>query len=229
MKLKKRTLAILTVLLVLIALPCWPVYRQLQQERKDRALIAAIKVRNEGRAFELLEEGADGNAHETDEAPSFRQMLLRFLNRLWQAPVSPVRRPGEENHLSALLLLCDVVDVDSPSGPDPVLVRSLLDHGARINEGDAYGCSPLWYASYYKDSDIVRLLLERGAEPNKADEDGFTPLMRARAAETQLLLDHGAHIDAVDNRGDTALMNAVYPPIDTGDIEQYLRQNHHAS
>ena len=78
---RKRPLAIVSALLVLLtALLCWPVYRQYEQERKDQVLIAAIKAGNEGRVLESLDEGANANAHDTGEPPSFGQMLRRFVD-----------------------------------------------------------------------------------------------------------------------------------------------------
>ena len=58
---RKRTLAIVSLLLaLLITLPCWLVYQQSPQERKDQALIAAIKARDNKKTMEALAEGADG-------------------------------------------------------------------------------------------------------------------------------------------------------------------------
>src|SRR5579872_2393163 len=96
---KKRTIAIVAVLLaLLIGLPCWLVHLQVEQERKDQALISAIKAMNTPKALELLSEGADGNARDKGEVPSFGQVLQRFLDRLQHLHSSPARQPADKEH-----------------------------------------------------------------------------------------------------------------------------------
>jgi len=68
-----------------------------------------------------------------------------------------------------------------------------------LNEKDAFGLTPLMYASMLSSVAVVCLLLKRGAEPNLADENGWTPLMFASLSEKQFaeislcLLDGGVN------------------------------------
>jgi ankyrin repeat protein len=91
-------------------------------------------------------------------------------------------------------------------GRNPLIIRYLLQHGARIDAEDANGCTPLHWAAYQNLPHVITLLLAAGAsnegqnqtrgqllpahcfsffllfsfsDINKADSGGLTPLHRA--------------------------------------------------
>ena len=51
------------------------------------------------------------------------------------------------------------------TGPEPRLVRLLIDRGAELNARSPNGTTPLMMAAQYGAEDSVNLLLERGADP----------------------------------------------------------------
>jgi len=51
------------------------------------------------------------------------------------------------------------------TGPEPRLVRLLIDRGAELNAPSPNGTTPLMMAAQYGSEDSVTLLLERGADP----------------------------------------------------------------
>jgi len=51
------------------------------------------------------------------------------------------------------------------TGPEPRLVRLLIDRGAELNARSPNGTTPLMMAAQYGSEDSVNLLLERGADP----------------------------------------------------------------
>ncbi len=102
-------------------------------------------------------------------------------------------------------------------------MRTLLDHGAKVDDKTQYGFTALYYAcgatpianQVYKGSpDAVRLLLDRGADPNAgATRTGHTPLMTAvdndSLEDVKLLVAHGAAVNARDTYGSSALADAL--------------------
>jgi ankyrin repeat protein len=92
---------------------------------------------------------------------------------------------------------------------DATAVRALLDRGARADERDAMGRTPLMEAAFADHSDTVAVLLAHGADPNATDNTGWTALMEAASkghTETvKTLLFHGANPTYRNTRGWNAL------------------------
>ena len=129
----------------------------------------------------------------------------------------------QKDDLEELKSLFDTHDVNARGGtfkqtalafhqcPDE-LARWLVEHGADISAGDAYGDTPLHARSrHWKGS--VDLLLELGADPNRGEGERGTPLHAAagscNAGTASLLLRHGARVDALDRHGLTPLALAL--------------------
>ncbi len=121
------------------------------------------------------------------------------------------------------------------SEENPVLVRNLLDQGARVNARDEDGQTVLMKAATYglgvsdfKDFasqgdvnnrqplvKVMKLLLDRGAEVNARDHRGQTALMLTAAyaqspACIRLLLSHGADLTLRSTDGNRALDYALW-------------------
>src|SRR5579871_6765811 len=75
-----RTALILILPALLLGLSGWPVIRKIRQDRRDRALIAAIKSDDPETAIQLLRQGADANAedHPGSNLPLWQQLLQRM-------------------------------------------------------------------------------------------------------------------------------------------------------
>lgn len=113
---------------------------------------------------------------------------------------------------------------------DPKMVQLLIDSGARVNDRNKRGHTPLMMAAARGLMDIVRVLIENGAEVTGRDPRGHTALMMAmgdsahnldydvvghvssyedRIATAAYLIDKGADVNAKDDSGQTALFYAV--------------------
>jgi len=98
----------------------------------------------------------------------------------------------------------------------PATVDILIGAGARVNERDDEGQTPLYWAVERGREDVVRTLLEKGADINAVDACGMSPLIRACAQccvhvntrMVKLLIENGAAVESKDADGMTALHHA---------------------
>ena len=73
------------------------------------------------------------------------------------------------------------------TGPEPAVVRLLLDRGAKIDAASPNRSTPLMMAAQYGSPDSVELLLARGADPKAKNDQGLTAADFARLADRQAL------------------------------------------
>ena len=105
---------------------------------------------------------------------------------------------------SALHLAC------SPVSCNAAIVRSLLQHGAKVDAEDNDRQQPLGTAVEFGYSELAEILIAAGADVNHRDKLLRTPIMRTNSAECiKLLLAHQAELNAKTARGLNALMYAA--------------------
>lgn len=101
---------------------------------------------------------------------------------------------------------------------DPIMIQTLLEHGAQINAKNKLGKTPLWTQCYLSGSHeqhaFIIHMIDNGALVNEPDNDGRTPLMAAISSSAPIplivrLLDHGADPCARSNHGETPLWIAA--------------------
>ena len=100
-------------------------------------------------------------------------------------------------------------------GGNPEVAQFLLDRGARVDERNEYGSTPLFIAASHGSLDVARVLLDNGANPvNAQDQYGNTILAEAiKSVGTggehfeiiKLLIARGASPWLTDRWGSTAL------------------------
>lgn len=97
--------------------------------------------------------------------------------------------------------------------PKPVLVRLLLNAGARLGNDAAGHHAILAEAAGDGESETVALLLDHGADPNAATDRGNTALRgaawRGRADIAAMLLNRGARTEAQGARFEAPLLTAA--------------------
>lgn len=98
--------------------------------------------------------------------------------------------------------------------PNGAMCTFLIDHGARIEDSDAAGLTPLMYAARGNQHHIP-VLLAAGADIDATDHEGKTALMHANSnvrnadqSTTELLKGHPS-LEFADQNGLTALAHAV--------------------
>ena len=105
------------------------------------------------------------------------------------------------------------------------IVNKLINMGAKVDDQDEYGSTPLHYACFKKNIDVIKALLDAGADINKKAMKPFvrlagigtdkytgtheTPLHNACAKGNlevvKYLVSRGAILDAVDKYGKTPI------------------------
>lgn len=88
-------------------------------------------------------------------------------------------------------------------------IKFLISLGAKINQPDETGNTPLHWAAQEGDIEIVKLLLKHGAKVDATSAWGNTPLLRAvpgnQVKVAAVLLEKGANVNAANELGNTAL------------------------
>jgi len=205
------------LLLFLIVSGCWLFWREIRQQKLNRALILAIERGEVKAAVDLLDLGADPDA---SDAPQSEALPWRLL---WDRMRGVAIRT--ETGTPALLLAvnspCEKANIDRQSDQASVrIVSALLDHGADVRLKDSDGFDVVYDSVLSAcDDQILRLLIGRHADVNlHSPAGGRTPLMNAAGwgspEEIRLLLDSGAKINDRDADGRTALMYAVSKSLD---------------
>lgn len=213
---RRRTGSVVTLvgLIVMVGIPSWLTWREVQRAKASAALIAAIERKDTPAALAALDVGADANAREGEKPASFSQILRDFWNRMRG------RKPAATTGPTALLLATTPDrrnDGDMAQPCDVRLVKALLDKGADCNVHDDFGFTPLITASLRGPAEAVRLLCVHGANVNAQTRPGRTVLIYTGNAKTvNILLDAGADVNVADKRGITALMTAAI----SGDVEK---------
>jgi ankyrin repeat protein len=145
---------------------------------------------NAGGVIELLNRGFDPNTKNEKGQPGLTVAMqershqaARALLATASTDVNALNSAGE----SALMMAALKGDMDgatmllergaqvnksgwtplhyAATGPEPRLVRLLIDRGAELNAPSPNGTTPLMMAAQYGSEDSVKLLLERGADP----------------------------------------------------------------
>lgn len=103
--------------------------------------------------------------------------------------------------------------LDAVRNDDRALAEQLLRSGAKANERDEDGTTPLAWAAMRSNVDMAGLLLRSGADPNLTNELGVSPLAIAitngSGELAALLLKHRADPNVSRENGETPLMIAA--------------------
>ena len=204
---KRFGLVFLLVLAVLVGSAGWLTNQQIQQHKRNQALIAAIRANNTPAALDLLKKGADANAPDSsNHNVSMKELLVQKL-----------RRQSTDRDITALIAALGVqvfhengkiMEVSWPQEDLPLL-KALLDKGADVNASGPNGFKPLHYAALSREHKALQLLLDHGADINVRTSAGRTALMLAvlqnDAEGVRLLLARNAKVDIKTPEGWTAL------------------------
>ena len=86
--------------------------------------------------------------------------------------------------------------MEAANSGNPVIMKQLVERGAKINETDRQGYTPLHYACTWGHVEAVKLLIKLGANPDIRNVLGVTPMMvatqNAHSEVVQILKDAGA-------------------------------------
>ena len=173
-----------------------------------------IAIRNDfsGTVNDLLNRGFDANTRDEHGQPgltiAMQEHSLKAARALLARPGVDVNalNPQGESALMMAALKGDLAGAQlllehgakvnqtgwSPllyaaTGPEPDLVRLLLDRGAEIDAGSPNGSTPLMMAAQYGAEDSVTLLLERGADPKRRNQLDLSAADFARKAGRDML------------------------------------------
>jgi len=170
----------------------------------------------------LLDEYPDSTV-----IPSTKIMIERIQQAKKNKSLFEAARKGDIEQIELLILEgADVnTSMTSADGPwTPLLdatctgqtqvVKLLLQHGAKVDAGDKYGYTPLFYAIWSKHEEGLKALISAGADINKRpSEKDCPPLFYAvwedYKSGIRILIDAGANVNAEDEKGWTPFRYAA--------------------
>ncbi len=188
----------------------------------NKLLLEAIQRGDIDTVKSALNRGAEVNRiDEGGAAPLLYAVILskseivKYL--IEQGADIKVRSKGfpmmEEEWDGPLLMLAIFFDRKF-SGPDTLngnfnIAKYLIEKGAKVNDRDKQGHTPLMFAVIKDNRTMVKYLVAKGAEINVKNNDGYTPLMLAVQGASydivKYLIEQGADIKVENKEGKTAL------------------------
>ncbi|HJL01994.1 MAG TPA: ankyrin repeat domain-containing protein [Polyangiaceae bacterium LLY-WYZ-15_(1-7)] len=183
----------------------------LQNDREDTPLVAAVVERRPALLEVLLAHGAD------PEIP----------NKLGSTPASyACYLSVSMSSTTTSWVIVDGVkkEVASDDGSGEraerlAIMKTLLEKGAKVDVEDGNGFTALMRAAQYGAADFAEALIAAGAEVSHANANGFQAIHSAsgggHGAVVKLLLEAGASAAAADTSGFTPLHDAAF----AGDAE----------
>ena len=166
---RRNGLFVFFPLAVLAGSLVWQQSEQTRRQHRDRAVIQAIMAKDGSattRLNTLLDHGANPNARDRDRflsVPPGPLLTLRAPLNWWRR-----RKEGLYEYDTALM-------VASGMGNIPA-VKSLLAHGAWVNEKGQFHRTVLHRAASNSNVEVARMLIAVGADVNARDYSGSTPL-----------------------------------------------------
>ncbi len=118
--------------------------------------------------------------------------------------------------LSPSVLAQDLLQLAQTGTPEQV--QAAIAEGAKVDDLDKFGATPLMYAAMHNpNAEVITTLLRAGAEINHPNNEGWTPLMDAalhnqNAEVITTLLKAGAKIDDRSKDGWTPLLAGALNP-----------------
>ncbi len=161
----------------------------------------AIKNDNASAVADLIKRGFDPNTRDAKGQPgltaAMQERSVKVARVLLDQPGIDVnaQNPAGETALMLAALKGELTGAElllgrgalvslpgwSPihyaaTGPEPQLVKLLLDRGAEIDAASPNGTTPLMMAAQYGSEESVKLLLQRGADSARRNQRGLGPV-----------------------------------------------------
>ena len=201
---KKRALRSIVVLVLV-----WAAVTTAQgQEDRALTLIEAVKRADTSSARDLLTQGVNENASETDGTTALHWAVQRDDLETATLLMSAGADANAANRYGVTPLELACVNANA------AMVRALLEAGADANTASAEGQSALMIAARTGRTEVVELLLARGAQANAKELWKETTALMWAAAEghtgvARVLLENGAVLGARSAKGFTPFLFAV--------------------
>jgi len=234
-KTRKRTrrTALLCILVLVAALFGGWLYHAKTQRDLNMRLLGAVRKGDVEAARLLLLHGADPNIRDVPE-----QQLS-----LWQKIRHALHRDsGSESdqanlHPSTLIELAFLTSLDESnlsreesdvSRENALMIKVLLDSGARPDDCSEGGTTPLMMAVLGDRLETAQTLLDHGANPLARDDTGQLPIHYLAFDEgsqlkvVELLVKRGNNVNAADNEGETVLMKALHKRVDVSILRSLI-------
>lgn len=144
-----------------------------EKSRDEETFRKAIDFDNARMVKAMVEKGIDINAPDAKGLVPLAQCIFSESADVAEVLLEAGADANEVFDFRPLLAISSMFGEEE-------LTRLLLVHGAKVDEPDGPGVTPLMFAAEYGYLEIVKLLLEHGANPSLSDKQGKTAYDRAK-------------------------------------------------
>lgn len=181
---------------------------RIQQAKKDKSLCEAVKKGDTDQVKSLIIKGADVNAKDERGQIPLHFAVRNFYEEVVKLLItegSDVNASMTDGSWTPLL--------DAASTGQTTVIKLLLQHGAKVDVGDKFGYTPLFYAMWSKEEEAIKALISAGADVNvRPGGNDDPPLVYAvwegNKDVAKMLIDAGADVNYKDE-GWTPLHHAI--------------------
>ncbi len=159
------------------------------EDSQGVALHQAVDANDVGQVQQLLLDGANVNAPETDKTTALNTQatpLIVAAGKEYKAIVYVLIDNGANVNASSIYGSTALSEVAIKGNTSIIL--ALLEAGATVDAPNQWGKTPLMWAADYGHVETVEILLQAGANPLLRDEDGLTALDFAKEGKHQAVI-----------------------------------------
>jgi ankyrin repeat protein len=168
------------------------------QAKHDKSFFEAVVKGNIEQVKSLIAKGANVNAKDDRGQTSLHLAVRNFYEEIVEFLISEgadVNASQTDASWTPLL--------DAASTGQTEVIKLLLQHGAKVDVGDKFGYTPLYYAMWSEEKDAIKALISSGADVNVLpSENDDPPLVYAvwegNREAVKVLIDAGADVNYKD-------------------------------
>lgn len=143
-----------------------------REDGQVTALDTAVQLRDVELCELLLENGADVNSKTRNGYAALLIASVSFLDN-FEVIDTLIKHGADVNSKSSIEHWTPLLYASGQTPPHESTIKRLIEAGARINDSNIFGATPLMYVAQFGSDELVEYFLKKGANPNLRTKGGF--------------------------------------------------------